>query len=491
MKDKRYMSAVLAAAAICTNAAVYPICAQEPTEEEAPILLAAEAEHTLTFTVTKGMTEEGFKPELPAAMTGTEITLPAAPTLESSKFIGWTIFKNASDKTGELKKAGEKITLTGDWTAVPTYMFKKTRQIFIQKEDCSGYKKAFEQTVDRDQSFTGLPEIPTATHKKNEEKSKSTESKLYQDVEIIEYFDVDTGTLAFDNKGAVGGPSEISAKFFTEITLPKAGTLAGSTFQGWKINGKTYQPGDKIKLTENMLAVAQYSETLGSVTYTYWIGHDGAYEIAAQGTATEFINKTFKAPERTFNYYTLNKAKSTMEGTVTEKGLDLNIYYDAVAIPVNFDLNGGTRPTGVTYPTKAYLNDIISVSQLPTRSGYELTGWTINGVKHYQIFDLAVNDEIMNAGKLTIKAEWEKSSNSTTNYTANTNGTSSSSTGTSSSTSSSKTTLTPANGTLAKSSASVSTSAQSSMPLFAAVFAAGAAGLLAAMKKLAGSKNAR
>lgn len=75
---------------------------------------------------------------------------------------------------------------------------------------------------------------------------------------------------------------------------------------------------------------------------------------------------------------------------------------------LTWDMDGGTRKSGATYPTSLSWGATVNLSQLtPTRDGYTFAGWT-NGSSDFTGSETAANLNPNNALTVTIKALWVK-----------------------------------------------------------------------------------
>ena len=75
---------------------------------------------------------------------------------------------------------------------------------------------------------------------------------------------------------------------------------------------------------------------------------------------------------------------------------------------VTWDMDGGTRKDGVTYPSLLGWGDTVNLSTLtPTRTGYIFTGWA-NGTATFDGTETNANINSANTKTVTIKAKWTK-----------------------------------------------------------------------------------
>ena len=75
---------------------------------------------------------------------------------------------------------------------------------------------------------------------------------------------------------------------------------------------------------------------------------------------------------------------------------------------VTWDMDGGTRKDGATYPSLLGWGDTVDLSTLtPTRTGYVFTGWT-NGTSTFDGTETNANINSANTKTVTIKAKWTK-----------------------------------------------------------------------------------
>ena len=74
---------------------------------------------------------------------------------------------------------------------------------------------------------------------------------------------------------------------------------------------------------------------------------------------------------------------------------------------ITWDMDGGTKKSGATYPTSKGWGETVNLSQLtPTKSGYTFDGWT-NGSSTFTGSETAANLNSANAKTVTVKAKWK------------------------------------------------------------------------------------
>ena len=155
------------------------------------------------------------------------------------------------------------------------------------------------------------------------------------DKEFIAYYDPNEYLIVYDLSGGSWGKNAShpeSAKYDTTFTVSSP-VLDGCEFQGWTITN----------MCSDCVHVIDGSEV------------NGTESSGVKGTSFKNLH------------------------CVNEKVVRFTAVWSAVSYNVSYDLNGGSSPSGGSYPTNVTAYSSFSVSN-PVRSGKTFLGWSISGM---------------------------------------------------------------------------------------------------------------
>ena len=169
-----------------------------------------------------------------------------------------------------------------------------------------------------------------------------------------------TASFKSSNKGTGGKVDDIKVNAGEQITLPENGftMVTGWAFKGWEADGKTYQPGQKVKLTKNTVFTAVAGSRSLAVEFRRGDGTGTMQPLPVElGTPVPCPACTFTPPAgAAFDYWyvSLTNAGGTEIGITrvypgdsyanTYRFDQGNLYFTAVYkyFTVSFNANGGT-----------------------------------------------------------------------------------------------------------------------------------------------------
>jgi len=381
----------------------------------------AEDEYTISFNVEGGTVNPS---EITVKYNDTYKDLPI-PTKDGYTFAGWFI-DNTEIKNGDKVIITGNASLTAKWT-VNTYTISyvlnggtkgtnaPTTGIFdsvltIDNPTKEGYTFA-------GWTISGL-NIETAKHGVTEDtvvsQITSSETKIMSmyfknltgnangTVTLTANYTADEHTLTLKPNGGTVTKEEINVtydEFYLGLPTPEK---EGYTFVGWFIGDIQIKNGDKVTITGNATATANWTANTYTIKYEL---NSGTAGTNAPTTGTYDANVTISNPTRagyTFAGWTItgyddtarhgtstNAITSTIASTTTKikstyfKNLrttsgtvTLTANWTANTYTISYVLNSGTA--GTNAPTSGTYNSNVTISN-PTRAGYTFTGWTITG----------------------------------------------------------------------------------------------------------------
>ena len=245
-------------------------------------------------------------------------------------------------------------------------------------------------------------------------------------------------TITLDRQGATNGSSSVTATYNSAMPSISVPTKTGYTFQGYYTS--TNGGGTKY-YNSNGTSARSYNIAGGTTLYAYWtpisysinfdIGNNGSWSSSSPtnntqydkainvpaprpptgytfsgwtasgsnfnsttariGTSTNNCNTTWNGTTKTKNTYFKNLS-STNSGKVT-----MTANYTANSYTVRFNPNGGS----VSPTTKSVTYDsTYGTLPTPTRTGYDFTGWTLNGTT------IRLTTKVQTASNHTLIAQW-------------------------------------------------------------------------------------
>ncbi|MBE6522190.1 MAG: PKD domain-containing protein [Thermoplasmata archaeon] len=264
---------------------------------------------TQTTTNTQGTTTEVYKVQImgfpvvsfdtnggssisPIQMEAYNQTLakPADPTRSGYTFAGWfydAAFVNAVDWTAGITKS---MTLYAKWTQneTPTVTYSV---VF----DSNGGSTVTTQTVNSGSTVTTQPADPTRSGYTFNGWYLGSAKYVFStpvtgNITLVAHWTENAApivyrTVSFDENGGSVAVSSQSVASGTEFTVPAySGTRTGYEFSGWSYNSTTYQPGQSISVTQDIVLKAVWRSTapvVSSITVTFDV-NGGSKTVAAQ-----------------------------------------------------------------------------------------------------------------------------------------------------------------------------------------------------------------
>ncbi|QPK94285.1 InlB B-repeat-containing protein [Actinomyces sp. zg-332] len=380
-------------------------------------------------------------------------SVPADPTRDGYKFIGWATTRDATaadfdanapvteDKTYyAIWKEQVKVTFdSAEGTAVDSQTFDKggkatlpdpapTRDGYkfvgwqkdgvdynfddavenditlkaVWKEqvtvtfDSAGGSNVPPVTVDKDSTVSAPSPAPTRDgHRFVAWQKDGTDydfsAAVTGNITLIAKWEREQVTVTFDSNGGSAVPTETVGKGDV-VAAPTAPTRADYEFAGWEKDGVTYDFNSPVN--ENITLKAKWVKEKVTVTYDSNGGSDVPASTLEKGEKVTAPTAPTRDGHR-FVAWQKDGVDYNFEDAVTE-----NITLKAVwkeQVTVTYDSAGGSNVDAQTFDKggKATLPD-----PAPTRDGYKFAGWEKDGATYD--FDTLVNENI------TLTAKWEK-----------------------------------------------------------------------------------
>lgn len=289
------------------------------------------ATYTVTFDENGGDTEAD--PQTMTVTSGSSVgTLPTAPTRKNYTFKGWNTKANGSGTAfTATTSVTSDITVYAQWERKNTPVDPKVAAYRVEhyQEQLDGSytlsATEFPLYGEIGATVTAVPKTYEHYHV-NHEKSNLTgivkmptagEDGTPEILTLQVYYDLDTVTVSYDLNGGTGKDgisyAPETVKYGASVTIKDAPSKRGYTFEGWKLEDKTYEPGDSLAVTGDLLFVAQWHK-----------------KSSGGGSSSED------------RYYILS-----------------------------YESNGGTEYKDERYKK----NTVVELDKLPAREGYTFTGW--------------------------------------------------------------------------------------------------------------------
>ena len=321
-------------------------------------------------------------------------------------FDGWEI-------KGEKYAAGDEITVNSDITVKAIWRYS----YHIQISPNGGFGKGKEAFVDYgDYTLPENPFSPPTIH--NYFDGWEIDGKKYQPGDTItptgdvlvkalwrEPYDM---TVSFKTTTGSGSMDSVTAKEGYEYTIPKSTfTHPYKKFMCWSYNGKSYKPGEKIMVSENITLTAQwtdktayyiYFDSNGSYSHMNWdYIYEGDSYTVPTCSMTPPVHKKFERWLGSDKKYYAPGDKITLSSDITLQAC----WVDTDSCTVILDSNGGY---GYMAPGYVFVDDIYIVPRCTfgAPEGKEFRCWSYDGENY------APGDYIYWLKKdITLKAIWK------------------------------------------------------------------------------------
>ena len=345
---------------------------------------------------------------------GATVAAPAAPEKEGFEFAGW--YAEGSDVAYDFTAPvyGD-IALTARWATV----------VFDVTFNADNGSEAVIQKV----VYGETANAPAAPEKEGfifdgwyaGDAAYDFTAAVYADVALTAKWTQITYTVTFD--AANGAETDtITVNYGATVAAPAAPSKAGFKFVGWYAEGAEAAYDFTAAVYADVALTAKWELDLPDLTaiagtYTgtetdgLYINNKYTFVINADGTITASYENSYTSVDMTINYVIFENNVLTINYTAASTTADLVFTYEdsklstdsavagealtiAKTYSVIFDSNGANKDK-----TYTVVHGETITEYKPTRTGYDLEGWYLDGVK----FDFATPI----TSDVTLVANWE------------------------------------------------------------------------------------
>ncbi len=200
------------------------------------------------------------------------------------------------------------------------------------------------------------------------------------------------------NGGTIAGDTSISVTYDEAYSF-NTPTKTGYVFNGWVLNDTTVEGSGVWQIKENVTLKADWVAKTYTLTLDYAGGSGSSttsitvtYGKAVSGVPTNLTKTGY-----TFSGWKLNDSAFNTNSWTLDSNATIVAQWTAKKYDVTVDVNGGDA-IEIPYVTASYGSPIPNLPAL-TRTGYELTGWKLNGSDY-------TNQNYQIEGNATIQAQW-------------------------------------------------------------------------------------
>lgn len=194
------------------------------------------------------------------------------------------------------------------------------------------------------------------------------------------------------NGGLADAETQVQTQYYNsagnisevEFTLASAPSKDGDTFIAWEVDGKNYQPNDKVKLSESAVISAVWESTVSKYTVTYDYQTNGGTYLAAPAdkvtaNSGDKADLTVTAYKNTYDFIGWNIDKNATEA-LTQYTVDTDVTLYAIfkkSVLAQF-MEEANKPQ--SYETVYVYNNIesayITAPEPIAKDGWTTDGWS-------------------------------------------------------------------------------------------------------------------
>ena len=349
--------------------------------------------YAVTFDSTGGTAIEKQK-----VKDGDLVTKPSDPEKDNYMFVEWNHNGESFDFTTEVH---DDITLKAVWKEIED-------GTLVVKFDTNGGSLVSSQNIGKGEKVI-KPTDPTKAGYKfvgwyNNEAEFDFDTKIEEGIQLTAKWEKDSESETDTSKKYKvtfnsNGGSSVKAQTIKEgskATKPTNPTRSGYTFDGWKLNDKTFSFSTTI--TKDITLVASWTKATAVSKYTVTFDSNGGSSVANQNITNGQKATQPTSPTRsgyTFNGWKLNGSTFSFNTTITKDITLVASWTEVAKYTVTFNSNGGSSVPvqNITSGQKA------TQPANPTKNGYIFDGWKLNGNTFN--FNTAIT------GNTTLTASWK------------------------------------------------------------------------------------
>lgn len=358
---------------------------------------------------------------------GDALPLPANPTRDGYKFLGWFTERNGGDKVTSDTVVNGDMTVYAQWERIiPTYTVRYDLNggdgTIAPASIKEGEKVAIPTDPTRNgYKFLGWFTASTGGDKVTADTVVNGDMTVYAQWERI----IPTYTVSYDVNGGNESYRDATVSEGGKVTLPADPTRDGYKFLGWftERNGGSEVSSDTV-VTGNMTVHAHWERIIPTYTVSYDVnGGNGSYSptTVKEGEKITLPADPTREGYEFLGWFTAPTGGDKVTGdTVVTGTMMLYAHWNEIkkSFALTYDTDGGEHIDAVTLADGDKL-----LLPTPTRRGYTFLGW----------YDAKTGGNRLTSGTSTISgdmtayARWQKDStgdNSNTggNANGNTNG---------------------------------------------------------------------
>lgn len=318
------------------------------------------------------------------------IHMPAAPTKDGHRFLGWyTTDKNNLMQPGDVFNVTDSVTINAKWIAQYKYSF--------DNNDGNVYEVAYTVVDDGTEiTFTLEPNRDGFNFKGwSDGVSTYKTGATYTITSNVTFVAVWAELYYYYYDKNDGIPTDWDESLLpkvesgTEITVKDEISLDGNVFKGWQVGEEIYQPGDKYTITSNVTFTAVWNPI-----YSY--GYEGFEAVLVENGEKVTIQNALEAEGCTFAGWS--------DGTsVYQPGYEYTISGDVYFTPV-WNVTVTYNGVYVECEGKTIEKGTSVILPTPTYDGYTFKHWTSNvSEAWYQ-----AGHEVEISENVTFTAVWTK-----------------------------------------------------------------------------------
>ena len=319
---------------------------------------------------------------------GTELELPA-PSYKGYRFDGWYIDEGKTTKAEAKYTIAENLTFYAKWVQQGTVKFISEHSEHPDKVVDLGTEITIEDPTKEKFAFDGWFDGETKV---------SGKYVVTKDVELVAKWTA-LYNVTFETAGGTPVESLTNVRAGTEITLPET-ILAGSDFEWWATEGKTYAIGAKYTVNSDVIFVAKW-QGICKVVYNTNGGSSVESETVHDMETIHMPAAPTKDGHRFLGWYTTDKNNLMQPGDVFNVTDSVTINAKWVAV-YTYEYNDGIPADEDPNYQAPTVDDgyVLTLKSAPVREGYIFKGWKVGG----QLYDAGATYTI--TSNVTFVAVW-------------------------------------------------------------------------------------
>lgn len=220
-------------------------------------------------------------------------------------------------------------------------------------------------------------------------------------------------SITYDYLGGTYGSGEAPYYYYkgNDITVTAVPTKRGCEFGGWNVDGTGYnRTVTKFKTSGNDMTFKAIWDLIEyRLTYDCNGGKMKDGEKNPETYTIESGEIKLKSPVREGYIFDGWKGSNGMVGAVLYNvigDMNLQAVWTPLTYSINYELSGGEKPEGITYPSSYTTDSTVKIPAVPVKEGYIFTGWQMNGNK----YEADASEFKPGMGEVLFTATWTEAS---------------------------------------------------------------------------------